>query len=143
MNISVSGSRNLRFKLRAAIRKKLLDVNSAAMDNRSAVSVADFFDSFESHCKPVLIAIVAFHRIQLPPIANSEEIRHQITTHIISGHCARFSGSHVSTTLPQNVSLPDCADVSNEWQLNAIHPDIEVHVLSALCGGNLTQNPLR
>ncbi|KAJ7323606.1 hypothetical protein DFH08DRAFT_817642 [Mycena albidolilacea] len=143
MNISVSGNRNLRFKLRAAIRKKLLQVNSAEGDNRSSVSVADFFNSFESHRKPALLSIAALHRIQLPKKPGAEEIRQHITTHIISGHCAHFSGPRTTTTLPEDVSLPDYTDVCNEWKVNAIHPDLQVHILNALYGSNLTLNPLR
>jgi hypothetical protein len=110
MNISVSGTRNLRFKLRAAIRKNLFHINLAESVNRCSASVADFFNSFESHRKPVLIAIAAFHRINIPPKANAEDIRTEITKHIISGHCARFSASHASAPDPlRDISLPDCA----------------------------------
>jgi hypothetical protein len=66
MNITVSGSRNLRFKLRAAIRSSLAMIHSVDSGQRSCVSVADFLNSFEIHRKSVLIAIAAFHRIRRP-----------------------------------------------------------------------------
>jgi hypothetical protein len=65
-NITVSGSRNLQFKLRAVIRSSLAMFHLADSGQSSCVSVADFFNSFESHCKSVLIAIAVLHRIQLP-----------------------------------------------------------------------------
>jgi hypothetical protein len=50
LDISTSkSSRNLRFKIKAAIRKHLLTVETAAIESRSCASVADFFDSFEAH----------------------------------------------------------------------------------------------
>ncbi|KAJ7240189.1 hypothetical protein C8J57DRAFT_1245408 [Mycena rebaudengoi] len=84
MNITTSGTRNLRFKLRAAIRKHLVSITSADSDNCSSTSVTDFLNSFESHRKPVLLAIAAFHRIQLPPKPTVESIRAEITEHIVS-----------------------------------------------------------
>jgi hypothetical protein len=66
MNITVSGFCNFQFKLHAVIRSSLAMIHSADSGQRSCVSVADFFNSFESHCKSVLIAIAAFHCIQLP-----------------------------------------------------------------------------
>ncbi|KAJ7797444.1 hypothetical protein B0H14DRAFT_3157472 [Mycena olivaceomarginata] len=50
LNISVSGDRNLRFKLRAEIRKHAETVACAGPEIRSSASIADFFNSFESHC---------------------------------------------------------------------------------------------
>lgn len=141
MNITASGTRNLRFKLRAAIRQHLLTVTAADSDNRSSASVADFFNSFESHRKSVLVSIAAFHRIQLPNKATSEQIKTKITEHIISGHCAQFASSR-SSSVPPDVSLPDCADILDEWHVNAIHPDLQVHILTVLNGSNLTLNPL-
>ncbi|KAJ7350876.1 hypothetical protein DFH08DRAFT_995936, partial [Mycena albidolilacea] len=110
MNITVSGSRNLRFKLRAAIRSSLAMIHSADSGQRSSISVADFFNSFESHRKSVLIAIAVFHCIQLPSKPTVDYIRDEITAHIISGRCAQFSQSHSPNPLPPEVSLPDCAD---------------------------------
>lgn len=83
--ISISGKRNLRFKLRAAIRKILNAVSSSDVDELSSTSVADFFNSFESHRRPVLLSIAALHRIDVPPRANIEKLRTQITDHIVSG----------------------------------------------------------
>ncbi|KAJ6530469.1 hypothetical protein DFH09DRAFT_1093515 [Mycena vulgaris] len=142
-NITTSGARNLRFKLRAAIRPHLMKISQEESGNRSSASVADFFNSFESYRKPVLVAIAAFHRIELLEKATVEHTRTEITEHIISGHCVQFAGSHSPNSLPPDVSLPDCADVCKEWTVNGIHPDLQVHTLSALNGSNLTLNPLR
>ncbi|KAJ7817638.1 hypothetical protein B0H13DRAFT_1922822 [Mycena leptocephala] len=38
---------------------------------------------------------------------------------------------------------PDCTDVCNEWRVNPIDPDLQVHILSALNGRKLTIVPLR
>ncbi|KAJ6543192.1 hypothetical protein DFH09DRAFT_1088894 [Mycena vulgaris] len=143
MNITTSGTRNICFKLRAAIREHLMKISQEESDNRSSASVADFFNSFESYRKPVLVAIAAFHRIELPEKATVEHTRTKITEHIISGHCAQFAGSHSSNSLPPDISLSDCADVCKEWKVNVIHPDLQVHILSAFNGSNLTLNPLR
>ncbi|KAK7055900.1 hypothetical protein R3P38DRAFT_2849495 [Favolaschia claudopus] len=121
MNISVSGTRNLRFKLRAAIRTQLNSFSAAEPESLcTSSSVADFFGSFESHRKPALIAIAAFHRIILPAKSN-----------------------HPTTSAPPETSIPDCKDVCNEWQSNNIHPDLQIHILTALNGTNLTLVPLR
>jgi hypothetical protein len=45
--------------------------------------------------------------------------------------------------MPGNSSLPHCADVFKEWQVNPIDPDLQVHVLGALNGSKLTIVPLR
>jgi hypothetical protein len=128
MNITVSGSHNLQSKLRAAIRSSSPMIHLADSGQRSCVSVADFFNSFENHHKSVLIAIAVFHRIQLPSF---------------SGRCAQFSQSHSPNPLPPEVSLPDCADVCEEWHANSIDPDLQVHVLTTLSGSKVTLNPLR
>jgi hypothetical protein len=58
LNISISGKRNLRFKLRASIRKILTTLSDASeVDSLPSASVADFFNSFESHHRPVLLSI--------------------------------------------------------------------------------------
>ncbi|KAK7006909.1 hypothetical protein R3P38DRAFT_3213677 [Favolaschia claudopus] len=135
LDITVSGSRNMRFKLRAALRAHL---NIEYADSCKlgqclliidASSVADFFSSFESHRKPALVAIAAFHRIALPPNATTEQIRTRITEHIVSRRCLQFSEMHASTSLPEGTSVPDCRDV--------------IHVLTALNGSNLNLLPLR
>jgi hypothetical protein len=62
LNIStLRSSRNLRFKIKAAIRKHLLTVQSATIESHSCASVADFFDSFEAHRKPILLSIATLH----------------------------------------------------------------------------------
>ncbi|KAJ6450885.1 hypothetical protein C8R45DRAFT_1083799 [Mycena sanguinolenta] len=62
LNLSVAGDRNLRFKLRSAIRKHAEAVTSAGVPIRSSASIADFFNSFETHRKLVLLSIAALHR---------------------------------------------------------------------------------
>jgi hypothetical protein len=89
------------------------------------------------------VAIAAFHRIKLPEKVNVEEIRMAIAEHIISGHCTQFSDRHASSSLPPGISLPDCADVCDERRLNSIHPDLQIHILSALNGTKLNSLPLR
>ena len=63
LNISVPGARNLRFKLRAALKGHVNTINSSETHAHSSASVADFFNSFESHRRPVLLAIAALHQI--------------------------------------------------------------------------------
>ncbi|KAJ7234431.1 hypothetical protein C8J57DRAFT_1531590 [Mycena rebaudengoi] len=129
LNITTVGSRNLRFKLKNAIRQNLVTVASAVADSRSSASVADFFSSFESHRKPVLLSIAALHQVQLPDKPGMEDIRKAISEHILSGHCTQFSAPRCPlTAVPQ----PDCLDVCNEWRQNAIDPDIQVHILKAI-----------
>jgi hypothetical protein len=48
LNISVPGIHNIRFKLRAAIRKHADTISAATTSMCSSASVADFFNSFES-----------------------------------------------------------------------------------------------
>ncbi|KAJ7237777.1 hypothetical protein C8J57DRAFT_1246779 [Mycena rebaudengoi] len=104
LNISVPGARNLRFKLRAAIRKHLEALNCATLE--TSASVADFFNSFESHRKPTLLSIAALHQIPIPEKASVEK-------------------SHSSITLPHGLSMPNCVDICNEWKGNNIDPDLQ------------------
>ncbi|KAJ7846805.1 hypothetical protein B0H13DRAFT_1907551 [Mycena leptocephala] len=60
LNVFIAGKRNLRFKLRESIRKILS-------------TVSDFFNSFESHRRPVLLSIAALHRIDVPPKVKIEQ----------------------------------------------------------------------
>jgi hypothetical protein len=90
LNISVPGDRNLRFKLRVALRKYAENVSSAGTHVRSSTSIADFFNSFESHRRPVLLSIAALHRIQVSEKATIYCLRTQITQHLLSGHCTQF-----------------------------------------------------
>jgi hypothetical protein len=138
LNLTVSGSRNLRFKIRALIRNTLNSITSSV--NYSSASVADFFNSFESHRRPVLVSIAALHRIDVPTDATIEVIRTKITEHIISGRCAQFANMELPTSRPKNLLLPDCTDVCHEWQFNGIDPDLQVHILSALYGSKHTNN---
>jgi hypothetical protein len=50
-DIYVSGDCNLSFKVRSAIGKHAEALSSADTDIRSPASIADFFKSFESHCR--------------------------------------------------------------------------------------------
>jgi hypothetical protein len=65
LNITVSGDRNLWFKLRAAIRKHTEAVKASGIQFRSSASI-DFFNSFETHRKPILLSIATQHRIKVP-----------------------------------------------------------------------------
>jgi hypothetical protein len=85
LNLTISGSRNLRFKIRALLRNILNSIASSETHNHSSASVADFFNSFESHRRPVLVSIAALHRIEVPTNATIEMIRTKITEHITSG----------------------------------------------------------
>jgi hypothetical protein len=49
LNIPVPGVRTIRFKLRAAIHKHADTIFLDDADASASVSVADFFNSFESH----------------------------------------------------------------------------------------------
>jgi hypothetical protein len=143
LNLTVSGSHklNLRFKIRALIRNTLNSITSSV--NHSSASVADFFNSFESHRRPVLMSIAALHRIDVPTNTTIEVIRTKITEHIISGRCAQFANTELPTSRPKNLLLPDCTDVRHEWQFNGIDPDLQIPILSALYGSKLTIVPLR
>lgn len=115
------------------------------MNSLPSASVADFFNSFESHRRPVLLSIAVLHRITVEPGTNIEKLRSQIIDHIVSAKCAESANLHAfnSSPLPGTSSLPHCADVFREWQVNPIDLDLQVHVLSALNGGKLTIVPLR
>jgi hypothetical protein len=113
LNISVPGVRNLRFKLRAALKTHSANIASTTPDISSA-SVADFCNSFESHRRPVLLSIAALYRIEVSDKSSIESLRRQITQHILSGDCTQFSQPHPPISLPNGLLFPDCADVSNE-----------------------------
>jgi hypothetical protein len=143
LNISVSGDRNLHFKIRLAIRKHAEAVSSADTEFRSSASMTDFFSSFKSHRRPVLLSISALHWIQVPERATVDSLRTQITQHLLSGQCSQFSQSHPEISLPNGLSLPDCADVHNEWLRNKLDPELQVHILTAIYGSNISLNSLR
>ncbi|KAJ7463028.1 hypothetical protein FB451DRAFT_1180668 [Mycena latifolia] len=134
LDITPSGSRNLRFKLRAAMRNHVQSLQYTSVESRSLASVGDFFNSFEAHLKPVLLSIAALHRVQLPAKPSTETIRKEITKHILHGQCTQFSYSYPPSTLPLDVSIPDCVDVCNEWEANNIDPDLQVYILTAIYG---------
>jgi hypothetical protein len=134
LNLTISGSRNLHFKIRALLRNILNSIASSETHNHSSASVADFFNSFESHRRPVLVSIAALHRIEVPTNATIEMICTKITEHITSGRCAQFANTDLPTSRPKDLLLPDCADVCREWRFNGIDPDLQVHILSALYG---------
>ncbi|KAJ7868829.1 hypothetical protein B0H14DRAFT_2572254 [Mycena olivaceomarginata] len=99
LNLSMAGDRNRRFKLRSAIRKHTEAVTSAGVHIRSSASIAYFFNSFETHRKPVLLSIAGLHRIEVPEKSTIESLRSQITEHLLSGHCTQFTDSHPAITL--------------------------------------------
>ncbi|KAJ7818577.1 hypothetical protein B0H14DRAFT_2601155 [Mycena olivaceomarginata] len=74
LNISVSGDRNLRLKVRSVIGKHAQSVSTADTNAYSSTSIADFFKSFETHHKPVLLSIAALHHIQIPQSATVDSI---------------------------------------------------------------------
>lgn len=104
-------------------------ISDAGAEFRSSASMADFSNSFESHKKPVLLSIATLHRIQVPERVTIDLLRILITQHILSGHCAPFPQSHPRISLPDRLSLPDCAGVHNEWQFNCLDADFQAHVL--------------
>ncbi|KAJ7439569.1 hypothetical protein B0H11DRAFT_2205761 [Mycena galericulata] len=108
LNISVPGVRNLRFKLRAALKKHVDTISTASTELRSSASVADFFNSFESHRRPILLSIAALHRIQVPDKSSVDWLRSKITEHILSGDCTQFSQPHPPISLPNGLGVPDC-----------------------------------
>lgn len=110
------------------------------MESRSSTSVADFFNSFETHLRPVLLSVAALHRIEVPSKSEVEAIRKLITTHILSGHCTQFLHSHPPISVPLDLSLPDCADVCNEWEEDSVD---QVHILTAICGSKTSPNAMR
>ncbi|KAJ7339032.1 hypothetical protein DFH08DRAFT_938813 [Mycena albidolilacea] len=114
LKITVSGTRNDRFKLRAAIRSHTKTINTVEEGFCSSVSMAEFFSSFESHQKPVPLSIAALHRIDISERVTVGSLRTQITQHILSGHY--------------------CADVHNEWQFNSLDGDFQAHILTAIHG---------
>ncbi|KAJ7924534.1 hypothetical protein B0H13DRAFT_2578761 [Mycena leptocephala] len=143
LNISVPGDRNLRFKLRVALRKHAENVSSAGAHVRSSTSIADFFNSFESHRRPVLLSIAALHRIHVLEKATIDSLRTQITQHLLSGQCTQFSQCHPSISLPNGLSLPDCEDVHEEWLGNNLDTDLQIHILTAIYGSKISLNTLR
>jgi hypothetical protein len=142
LNITISGERNLRFKICAAIAKHCDIVNCADSNNHSSASITDFFHSFESHRRPVLLSIAALHSIKVPGNAMIDFLRTQITQHLLSGQCSQLSQTHPSTSLPNGLSLLDCADVHNEWLGNALDAELQVHILTAMYGSKISLNPL-
>jgi hypothetical protein len=131
------------FRLRGELRKYSENLCSVDINHRSSATVAELFHSFEKLRRPALISIAALHCIQIPNKAMIEFLRTQITHHIISGNCSQNSESR----RPEFVSdvdllVPDCADVHDEWRVNQIDPDLQVHILSALYGSKISQNSI-
>ncbi|KAJ7822190.1 hypothetical protein B0H14DRAFT_2598709 [Mycena olivaceomarginata] len=143
LNLSVARDRNLRFKLCSAIRKHTEAVTSADVDIRSSASIADFFDSSETHRKPILLSIAALHRIEVPEKLTIESLCSQITEHFLSGHCTQFSDSHPAITLRNGLVLPDWADVQAEWLGSKLDVDLQFHILNAVYGSKISLNSLR
>jgi hypothetical protein len=101
------------------------------------LQLLNFFHSFEKLRKPALISIAALHCIQIPNKATIEFLRTQIMQHIISGHYSQNSESchpEFVSDVDLHLHVPDCADVHDEWRVNQIDPDSQVHILSALYG---------
>jgi hypothetical protein len=42
-----------------------------------------------------------------------------------------------------DLSLPDCADVCNEWEADNIDPDIQVHILIVIYGSETSPNVMQ
>ncbi|KAJ7667331.1 hypothetical protein B0H17DRAFT_1142820 [Mycena rosella] len=72
-----------------------------------------------------------------------DHIRTAITKHILSGLCSQFSHSHPPSSLPPDISVPDCVDVHNEWRINTINPDLQVNILTAIHGSKTSLIPMR
>ena len=142
LNISVSGTRNLRFKPRV-IRKHSETISSADATFNSSTSVAEFFNSFESHRKPILVSIAALHCIPVGEEATFESLRTDITRHLLSGRCSQLPGSHPAVALPDGLAFPDCGDVHNEWLESKLDADLQIHVLTAIYGSKISPNSLR
>lgn len=90
LNVTTTGSRNIRFKVKAAIRRHLLTVQSATIDSRSSASVADFFNSFEAHRRPILLSIAALHRVQLPEKVTVDCIQTELQNIYFQGFVLSF-----------------------------------------------------
>jgi hypothetical protein len=144
LNIHVSSVRNLGFRLCGELRKYSENLGSVDIKHQSSATVAELFHSFEKLRRPALISIAALHRIQIPDKATIEFLHTQITQHIISGHCSQNSESHHPEFVSDvDVHVPDCTDGHDEWQVNQIDLDLQVHILSALYGSKISQNSLR
>jgi hypothetical protein len=144
LDIIPSGSHNLRFKVRASLRKCLQSRQSTSVENRSFTSFAEFFNSFnsfETHLRPVLLSIAALHRIEVPSKSGVETIRKLITTHTHSLGPLYTIFAFAPTNL--DLSLPDCADVCNEWEADNIDPDIQVHILIVIYGSETSLNVMQ
>jgi hypothetical protein len=141
LNIIPSGSHNLRFEVRASLRKCLQSCQSTSVGNCSFTPVAEFFSSFETHLRPVLLSIAALHRIEVPSKSGVETIRKLITTHTHSLGPLYTIFAFAPTNL--DLSLPDCADVCNEWEADNIDPDIQVHILIVIYGSETSLNVMQ
>jgi hypothetical protein len=137
LNIHVSGMQNLCFRLCGEQRKYSENLCSVDINHWSSATAAEFFHCFEKLQRPALISIAALHCIQIPNKATIEFLRTQIMQHIISGHYSQNSESchpEFVSDFDLHLHVPDCADVHDEWRVNQIDPDSQVHILSALYG---------
>jgi hypothetical protein len=140
VNISVSGDRNLRFKVHSVIGKHAEGLSSVGTDVCSSASIADFLKSFESYCRPILLSIAALHCIQVPANTTNDFPRSLITQHLLPRHCSQFSRSYHSISLPDHdgLSLPDCTAVHNEWLGSKLEADLQMHILMAIYGSKIS-----
>lgn len=86
LNIYGSGARNLRLKIRSALRK----YSDALPLANIKCTVAELFDSFEKPRKPAPLSIAALHCIEMPGKLTIEFLRTQITLHISLGNVHNF-----------------------------------------------------
>jgi hypothetical protein len=65
-----------------------------------------------------------------------------MTKDILFKHYSQFSHSHPPSSLPPCISVSNCADVHNEWWMDTIVPDLQVHILTAIHGSKTSLNPM-
>ncbi|KAJ7203306.1 hypothetical protein GGX14DRAFT_398885 [Mycena pura] len=114
LNLSISGKCSLWFKFRSALQEHLKSLVNDDPELDTSSAVADFFDSFENHCKPTLLAMAALHQIDVAVHTSSEQLRQKITDHLISGACTRISRVEVEcdNETGNDLNVPDCAAVA-------------------------------
>ncbi|KAJ7192087.1 hypothetical protein GGX14DRAFT_406632 [Mycena pura] len=145
LNLSISGKRSLRFKFRSALQEHLKSLVNDDPEIDTCSAVADFFDSFENHRKPTLLAMAALHQIDVADHTSSEQLRQKITDHLISGACTRLSGVEVECDdeTGNDLNVPDCAAVCDEWQKDSGDLELHLYVLSAIYDSRISRNSLR
>ena len=76
------------------------------------------------------MTIAALHRISFLAKPSVNDLRIGITAHIISGQCSQFSDRHADREDGESSAHPDCADICNDWHVNSLDADLQLHVLS-------------